>query len=315
MADYIYNVPRVILPMAPDVKNLVMSKINGLLTTGGGAALKSTITPTLSPQVRLVGSINLKKEDLKKTLIPFVIALLAKFGPTVLQAIITELPLDQLKDLISCPAQNEVLSIINKRNKLAKQINDVYQTVTITSKTLDITNTATAAIQVGITAVSLIPYPLPPGITLAIDVLKDQLKNSQVVISVLTITLASFGVVLGLILKLLESLDQLVQQCAQDQNIPFTTINNELNLLVNQSTGISNSATIATIQDNTYKGFTLEIKLDETNTTQYKKRYAQALNKQGVPVLKTESSFASDPQVLVDQLKFIIDSNPNLTAE
>jgi hypothetical protein len=315
MADYIYNVPRVILPMAPDVKNLVMSKINGLLTTGEGAALKSTITPTLSPQVRLVGSINLKKEDLKKTLIPFVIALLAKFGPTVLQAIITELPLDQLKDLISCPAQNEVLSIINKRNKLAKQINDVYQTVTITSKTLDITNTATAAIQVGITAVSLIPYPLPPGITLAIDVLKDQLKNSQVVISVLTITLASFGVVLGLILKLLESLDQLVQQCAQDQNIPFTTINNELNLLVNQSTGISNSATIATIQDNTYKGFTLEIKLDETNTTQYKKRYAQALNKQGVPVLKTESSFASDPQVLVDQLKFIIDSNPNLTAE
>jgi hypothetical protein len=165
MADYIYNVPRVILPMAPDVKNLVMSKINGLLTTGEGTALKNTITPTLSPQVRLVGSINLKKEDLKKTLIPFVIALLAKFGPTVLQAIITELPLDQLKDLISCPAQNEVLSIINKRNKLAKQINDVYQTVTITSNVLNVNNTVTTAIQVGITAASLIPYPLPPGIT------------------------------------------------------------------------------------------------------------------------------------------------------
>jgi hypothetical protein len=261
----------------------------------------------------LVGSINLKKEDLKKTLIPFVIALLAKFGPTVLQAIITELPLDQLKDLISCPAQNEVLSIINKRNKLAKQINDVYQTVTITSKVLAGVNIAIAAIQVGIAATSIIPYPLPPGVPIAVSELKDQLKKAQVTVSVLTITLASFGVVLGLILKLLKSLDQLVQQCAQDQNIPFTTINNELNLLVNQSTGVSNSAVIAV--DNTYKGFTLEIKLDETNTTQYKKRYAQALNRQGVPVLKTESSFASDPQVLIDQLKFIIDSNPNLTAE
>ena len=31
--------------------------------------------------------------------------------------------------------------------------------------------------------------------------------------------------------------------------------------------------------------------------------------------LKTESSFASDPQVLIDQLKFIIDSNHNLTAQ
>jgi antitoxin component of RelBE/YafQ-DinJ toxin-antitoxin module len=315
MADYIYNVPRVVLPMAPDVKSLVMSKINGILNVSEGAALKSTITPTLPPQVRLVGSINLKKEDLKKTLIPFVIALLAKFGPTVLQAIITELPLDQLKDLIACPAQKEVLSIINKRNKLAKQINNVYQTVTITSKTLAGVNIAIAAIQVGIAAAAIIPYPLPPGVPIAIGILKDQLKNAQVVVSVLTITLASFGVILGLILKLLKSLDLLVQQCAQDQNIPFEIINNELNLLVNQSTGLSNSAVIATVQNNTYKEFTLEIKLDETNQTQYPKRYAQALNKTGTPVLKTDSSFASDPQVLIDQLKFIIDSNPNLTAE
>ena len=313
MADFIYNVPRVVLPMAPDVKNLVMSKINGILSVSEGAALKSTINPTLPPQVRLIGSINLKKEDLKKTLIPFVISLLDKFGPTALQAVVTDLPLDQLKNLVVCPIQNEILSIINKRNKLAKQINDVYQTVTITSKTLAGVNTAITAIQVGIAAASIIPYPLPPGVPIAIGVLKDQLKNAQVVVSVLTITLALFGVILGLILKLLKSLDLLVQQCVQDQNIPFTAINNELNLLVNQSTGISNSTVIAA--DNTYKEFTLEIKLDEINQTKYPKRYAQALNKQGVPVLRTDSSFASDPQVLIDQLKFIIDSNPNLTAE
>jgi hypothetical protein len=55
--------------------------------------------------------------------------------------------------------------------------------------------------------------------------------------------------------------------------------------------------------------------LDEVNQSKYPRRYAQALSKQGVPVLKTDSSFASNPQVLIDQLKFIIDSNPNLTAE
>lgn len=313
MAKLIYNIPRVILPVAPDVKNLVISKINGTLIASDGAVLKSTITPTLSPQVRLVGSINLKKEDLKKTLIPFVVSLLDKFGPTALQAVITDIPLDQLKSLTVCPTQNEILSIINRRNKLAKQINAVYQTVTTISKILIGVNLAISAIQVGILATAAIPLPLPPGVPIAVSELKTQLNKAQVTISILTITLASFGVILGLILKLLNSLDQLIQQCAQDQNIPFETINNELNLLVNQSTGVSNSTVIAA--DNTYKGFALEIELDETNTTQYKKRYAQALNIQGVPVLRTESSFASDPQVLIDQLKFIIDSNPNLTAE
>ena len=38
-------------------------------------------------------------------------------------------------------------------------------------------------------------------------------------------------------------------------------------------------------------------------------------NKQGTPVIRTDSSFASDPSVLVSQLKFIIDSSPNITAE
>ena len=59
----------------------------------------------------------------------------------------------------------------------------------------------------------------------------------------------------------------------------------------------------------------LKTKINEKNTSKAIQRYAQAVTLQGVPVLKTEPSFASDPQVLIDQLKFIIDSNPNLTAE
>jgi hypothetical protein len=82
-------------------------------------------------------------------------------------------------------------------------------------------------------------------------------------------------------------------------------------VLANQSQEITQT------QDNNliYKGFKLELKLDEGNRSQYPRRFAQALNRQGVPVLKTEQSFASNPQVLLDQIKFIIDSNPNLTAE
>lgn len=90
----------------------------------------------------------------------------------------------------------------------------------------------------------------------------------------------------------------------------FEAINDEINALANSTvTATQNSDT------NTYKGFTLGVKIDEKNESKYIKRYAVAQNKQGVEVLKTDSSFASNPAVLISQLKFIIDSNPNITAE
>jgi hypothetical protein len=51
-----------------------------------------------------------------------------------------------------------------------------------------------------------------------------------------------------------------------------------------------------------------------TNESKYIRRYAVAQNKQGVDILKTESSFASDPAVLISQLKFIIDTNPQYNS-
>jgi len=91
----------------------------------------------------------------------------------------------------------------------------------------------------------------------------------------------------------------------------FEQINNQINALASSAIKASQTAD----GGNVYKGFKLELKINEKNTSKFIQRFAQALNKQGVPVLKTEPSFASDPNILLDQLKFIIDSNPNLTAE
>ena len=66
--------------------------------------------------------------------------------------------------------------------------------------------------------------------------------------------------------------------------------------------------TNSTSTGNAFRGFTFEIQLDPKSNTKYPKRFAQALNISGVPVLKSDSSFASNPQVLIDQLKFIIES-------
>jgi hypothetical protein len=272
-------------------------------------------------------TVEISKEEIKKKLIPFIIKLLIPFGMVVVQAIISNIPIANIKDQVLCPSQNKLLELIKKRNKLVRQINNIYSKIKKVEKGLSITNSILTGLQAGIALIELIPYPatgvpplLPPLTAGSIekigsgkDKLKELLKQAKIVVNILTLSAAAFGAILGILLRLLNSLDSLIQICSESQNVPFETINNELNLLVNTSTGVSNSEVIG--DDNTYKGFTLEIKLDEANTSKYPKRFAQALTKQGVPVLKTDSSFASDPQVLLDQIKFIIDSDPNLSAE
>jgi len=288
----------------------------------------------LPTDAKIALTVEIEKENIKKKLIPFIIKLLVPFGMVAVQAVISNIPLANIKDQVLCPRQDKILELIKKRNKLVRQINSIYSKINKVQKSLNITNSIITGLQVGIEVIEFLPYPaigvppiLPP-LTAGIiektgsgkDKLKELLKQAKIVINILTLTTAAFGAVLGILLRLLNALDLLIQDCSESQDVPFEAINAELDTLINTSTGISNSDVIQSTQNsqqlnNTYKGFTLEIKLDETNSIKYPRRFAQALSKTGIPVLKTDSSFASDPQVLLDQLKFIIDSNPQLTAE
>lgn len=232
---------------------------------------------------------------------------------------------DQLIELIDCPTAAKIQSIIKQRNSLVGQINGMYDTIKKLATVLGITATVISAIQLAIQLAESNPYPatgvpplgLPPmtaGLQAKISSFIAKIKNVIVVnektITTINITIASFAVFLGIILKFLDILDVILEHCSKDQNMDLDQINNEINALANPTI-------TATQNDNTnnYKGFTLGVKIDETNESKYIRRYAIAQNKQGVDVLKTESSFASDPAVLISQLKFIIDTNPNITAE
>jgi hypothetical protein len=64
-------------------------------------------------------------------------------------------------------------------------------------------------------------------------------------------------------------------------------------------------------QANLYKGFRFQIKEEQdprfTVRGTIKRRYAVAINRQGIEVIKSEYSFTLDPNDLVDQLKLVID--------
>jgi hypothetical protein len=258
------------------------------------------------------------KETIKKLIIPAIVKLLAKFGPDALQNdTFLGLESNVSKSLVKCPSSSQISSLIKQRNQFVKQVNNMYNITKTLTKLSTFSTTLITALNVGITIASLNPYPMPPSYTLKINDLQEKLRKASVTLSIVTLSIASFGNLLGIVLKSLNDLDRLLQQCSIEKDKSYESINTELNDMINTSTGISNSQVINETQsdNNTYKGFKLELKLDTTNKTEYPRRYAQALNKQGVPILKTEPSFASDPQVLLNNLKFIIDSSPNLTTE
>ena len=314
----IYEIPRISLTPLPDPTEELTNQTNQNLDKQDTDIVSKQIkTSFISKIVTLLSN---KKETIKTTLIPFIVNLLLEFGTTAAQDVLNR----NKPQFKTCPSSANIDKIIKKRNKLVKQINNLYNSVTTLTKTLQITETQAQALNIGINAIYLIPLPAGgiqllgiPSLTVGqieligdlTDVLKSQLKKSNVGIDALTITLASFGVLLGTIIQMLNQLDTLLAQCAEDQDMDLEQLNNEINSLSNAT------VTVAQSENNTYKGFTLEVKINEKNTSKYIQRFAQASNKQGVPVLKTESSFASDPAVLIDQLKFIIDSNPNITAE
>lgn len=309
-----------ITPMAPQIIPLVVSQL-GISGDTTIDSIKSTaqakkdeaqakIDEAQSKIDSTRDQINSAKETIKDK--DKLKSLTKKIQTTSIGALLlSQIPIDQLTSLINCPNPSKIESIIKQRNSLATQINNIYDSIKKITSLQERSGQIITAVAVGINLIALAPPNTVPGVFIINHKrLDDALKIAKTVVNTITLSLASFGVFLGTILKFLETLDIILQFCAEDQDIDFKQINDEINALANPTIiATQNSNT------NTYKGFTLGVKIDETNKSKYIRRYAVAQNKQGVPILKTDSSFASNPAVLISQLKFIIDSNPNITAE
>ena len=98
---------------------------------------------------------------------------------------------------------------------------------------------------------------------------------------------------------LLDSLDLLITLCNPNANL--TGISDSINKIYENELLAE-----ASENDGTYKGFVLEIETRPYTDTVDQNR-AVGKNKSNIIMISTEYSFASDPQVLIDELKFIID--------
>jgi len=134
------------------------------------------------------------------------------------------------------------------------------------------------------------------------------INNKNIITSIQT----ALDYVNGILKKLIDifkSIDQYLTNCgAVSETTPLTSLNPYLQQLDQQQQEVQTASI-----NQVYRGFVLEVREEQFSPTVSRRR-AVALNPQGIVLLQTPLSFTSTPEVLVQQLKLIID-NSNLKAE
>ena len=255
---------------------------------------------------------------IKSTLIPSILTMIAGFGLTQVSNINPE-QFTKYLDQANCPTQPELTALINRKNKLVRQLNNTLKLIDNTTKVLGVTGGVIEGLNIAFNILKNLPIPvstgvpgvpgLPTNVILAIQDNKDRLdkligKLRNINTSTLSILVLLRQVLLQA-LQLLNLLDQLVEKCYPDAEQETVAI--ELTALTN-----TQSQQLSPVVTNV-NGFTMGVETEVTDKP-LKRRRATATNKQGVVMLKGEFSFSSIDQILIDELVFYIQQN-NLKAD
>ena len=241
---------------------------------------------------------------LKNTLIPAIITMVAAFGVTKLK----DVSPDKVKGILDnsiCPTQAELTNLINRKNKLVKQLNNSLKVIDATTKALGITGGIITALEIALKVQIAIPYPLPPAVGEISKILDKKISQLKLVNTGILSILVILRQVLAQALQLLNLLDVLVQKCYPDADQERVSL--ELTALTNQQSTETSPVVI------NVNGFEMGVVTEVTNNP-LKRRRAIARNKQGVVMLQGEWSFSSIDQILIDELVFYIQQN-NLKAD
>lgn len=254
-------------------------------------------------------------EIIKTRLVPLAIGMLIAFGITKLSQ----------KSQKTCPSPDQLRDVIRRRNSVVRQLNQIFIAVTVNSALAVAFLAISKAVRGARSTVDSLPLPLaiggpgPIGLvfsqTYSIvaklqnvkDVLKDLEESNKDLNKQILIALVFLVVALVIILLLLKGIDNLIQECSKEDEIPFEEIEEEL-LDLTQETEEEGTPVVTNIN-----GFILSVETLKNTPGELKRRQAIAKDSRGITLLRGEPSFASSDQVLIDELVFYIQQN-NLKA-
>jgi len=291
-----------VLQLQPIVSSLTQEKIKSAQLSKNQIKEISRGKKDLSyyAEEKLSNQVNI----LKNTLIPAVLTMVAGFGLTQ----VSNYNPDQLPKLLEqsiCPTQAELTNLINRKNKLVKQLNNSLKTIDATTIALGITGGLIQALEISLRAQIAIITPVPPAANEANRILDKRISQLKSVNAGILSILVILRQVLAQAIQILNLLDKLVEKCYP--NADQERVSLELTALtVQQSTQLSPVVT-------NVNGFEMGVETENSPNT-LKRRRAIARNKAGVVMLQGEWSFSSIDQILIDELVFYIQVN-NLKAD
>ncbi len=296
------------------------------LTSTDIEGINNAVTEDQKPKgLQRLGSLILKQsQKLSKFVIPLALNLIKQYGIEKLESRLEEESdnIDELRTQLKEEFCNVQLpQIIEKRNNAVEYLNNTGKILDAFTLSVDFgasfANVLTTLISIlrgasfGINQAAK-AIPLIPGAV--VSVVNDLNTIADTVtfkpdgtpnLPPLKITAAqvspAFATVQSTIVKcvdLLDRLDVLILLCNPDVNL--TGISDSINNIYENELLAEDSE-----NDGTYKGFVLEIETRPFTDTVNQNR-AVGKNKSGIIMISTEYSFASNPQVLIDELKFII---------
>ena len=235
-----------------------------------------------------------------------------------------------------CPANDKILELINIRNNILKVLNPTSKTLEALVKTLDVASTTLNITKNVVTISSQIidayilvapkvvpPLPVPPNIFTTkanIDDTLNPILNSLT--NRVNITNIAVNIVYNIVIKIIEVLNAIdlhINECSDPNNPPqLTPIDSFVQSVFDKyQESLTSQVDIYTAYNTTYNGFTLEIVTGSYAPTASSPKLvtSKAVGKNfgGIPIIETEYSFTTTPQVLIDELKLRIDTE-NLKA-
>ena len=256
-----------------------------------------------------ITSINNLAGTITHTSLPVIFDLLSQFG--------INSPLENPNPTqgISCPPSEILKAIVEKRNKLSTQLNNIYLSASNTLKTVEGLENVVSIFESLFSTLKLLPIPtLPPGIPSIVPQIQD-LKNQFLSPNISKLASLTTGLTLSLstlverlqqMLNLLNSLDSQIQNCSEGDDTELVEINEVLLELNSQQT--SQTPQSDQQQNLNVNGFNFDVETEPT-TNNLKRIRAIAKNTQGVVILRGEYSFSASNQILINELVFYIQVN------
>jgi hypothetical protein len=202
--------------------------------------------------------------------------------------------------IISIQTKQDVLKAKVTRDAALNTLNTAERQITQVRNTIRTLETLARIISLALRVALLIP--IPPF---------TPLKITQKVINA-TLTLDAITILLGIVKEALNDLISEVQY-QRSRLLPISdiiddSINNNLTPI--EIKDLLDRLKLGPLTGVVYRGFTFAI-LEENNprfvVSGNKRRYAVAYDRSGFVVLQSKPSFTLDPEVLIDELKLIID--------